>query len=231
MSTNHEAHFGKYCVCGPEEFPSVPQLPAGASLAETATTGNAITWGWAAIPGASSYVLEVSTNPGFTSPTLAYSGPLLSFQVTGLNPGTLYYARYKGVAAGATDSPWTPDSATTAAPPAFTAYWGWADDNSVGSSLIGSAQGNGSFASGATVVADYRANNQPKWLYMLEPIAQPLKTKWFGSVINQGNISLTNDSEAFRYRGTVNQSGITYNVYMSTFATQQTQTVIEFRVS
>jgi hypothetical protein len=222
-------HFGTYCVCAPSE-PGLPQLAPTASIGETGVTNVTAAWAWAAIPNATNYVLEISTSPSFATATVAYSGPLLGTTVIDLIPETTYYVRVKGQAAGYTDGPWVTDSAITEAVPLVTSLFGWADTNSVSSTLISAAQGSVEHESGATVIADFRANALPKWLYVLIPVDEPIRATWYGTALNNGDVSISDDSETFRYRGTVASGGDTYNVYMSTFETEQTDTVIEFRV-
>lgn len=226
----HSDHFGVYCVCSPDYEEPIPQLPASESLTDTDDTLTSITWLWDAIPGATNYVLEVSASAGFGTILATYSGPLLTYNATGLTPDTTYYARVKGQAVGYIDSPWIADSGITDVPALLTALFGWADTNSVSSTLITESDGFVDFYAGANAIpADFRPNTDPKWLYILIPIGEPLKTKWYGSTLNQGDISIADDSETFRYRGTVASGGDSYDVYMSTFATEQTDTVIEFR--
>jgi hypothetical protein len=222
-------HFGTYCVCTPESS-GLPQLPASADLDETATTQNSITWVWDAIAGATNYVLEFSTNAGFTSPTVIYSGSLLTYTRAGLSPGTTYYARVKGQASGYTDSAWITDSAATvAAPTTEVAYWGWLDADALpNEAAILAGQGTDDFPFGATIVADFTANTDPKYLWMAERSTEPTKTVWYGSALNNGAIGA---SETFAIKGTsASGSGASWRVYMSTFQTEQTDTTIEFRV-
>lgn len=105
------------------------------------------------------------------------------------------------------------------------AYWGWMSTSAMlVEAQIVVLQGSGDFAAGATILADFRpGNTQPMFLYMVERETEPIKTKWYGSGINQG---LINPGEAFQVIGTVNG----WRVYRSNFATQFFTTT-EFRVS
>lgn len=207
----------------------LPTLAASASLTNTDQTTTTITWEWDAIPGATNYVLEMSTNADFSGATEIYSGALLTYEKTGLTDATTYYARLKGEATGYNDSAWATDTALTDTIPPFTAHWGWQDTNSVSSLLITNAQGSGSFSEGATVVADFRSNPDPKYLYVLIPDTQLLKTNWYGTDLNQGAISIIDDSEDWRTRGSVGIGPNNYTVYMTTALDTETATVIEFR--
>lgn len=70
---------------------------AGAATAVTATN---FTANWEAVPGATSYQLDVSTSPAFNSFLPGYQGLTVagtSHPVTGLTPNTTYYYRVRAV--------------------------------------------------------------------------------------------------------------------------------------
>lgn len=116
----------------------------------------------------------------------------------------------------------TTTSTTTIAP--LTAYWGFKDDNSVLSqSAIVASPLNGTFTDGATIIANYTSNAVPKYLWMAELSTQPIKTNWYGSVLNNGSIG--GPSDLF---GTPVISG-SYRFYITQYQTQNTDTPIEFR--
>ena len=73
--------------------PSAPNAPAVASLGVDSA---ALTWAWPSNGGAviTSARLQVSTSPAFANPTEVTS-TITSATVTGLLPGTLYYARVR----------------------------------------------------------------------------------------------------------------------------------------
>ncbi|MHC4599393.1 MAG: S8 family serine peptidase, partial [Planctomycetota bacterium] len=81
-----------------------PPAPASITVPPGSITGN-YTVSWAASATATSYTLEEDTNPGFTSPTVVYSGPATSFNVVANPNGTYYYRVLATNASG--NSGWT----------------------------------------------------------------------------------------------------------------------------
>jgi hypothetical protein len=131
---------------------------------------------------------------------------------------------------GGTTTTTTTSSTTTftTTVPLITAYWGWvADPASINSAnaVTSLSHGTGSFVTGATITADFRSNTSPLYLWMAEPAAQPLKTKWFGTDLNKGNIGT--DQDLFGAPTTVEG----FRVYFTNFPTQQNDTTLQFKVS
>ena len=76
------------------EVTSANALGASASLTPSNVYDTSVTWTWAAVAGATGYVLERATNSAFsTGLTTVYTGALLVYTNTGLTPGTTYYYR------------------------------------------------------------------------------------------------------------------------------------------
>lgn len=105
-------------------------------------------------------------------------------------------------------------------------YWGWTDSSTITNlSQIISLQNSASYPSGQDISASFMANSSPKYLVMAEPATEPLKTKWYGSPQNNGNIGTSND--LFPAPTTIS----TFRVYITAYQTQQTQTPIVFKIS
>lgn len=103
--------------------------------------------------------------------------------------------------------------------------WGWTANAVPLQSDINSAPGVASIVSGSPLVADFRANNNPLVLFAFEPTSEPLKTKWYGDVNNNGNIGNPN-TDLF----IVTVIGST-RVYYTIFPTLNTSTTIQLLTS
>lgn len=79
--------------------------PIGTPTANAATsiTSNSFVANWNAVSGASSYVIDVSTNPSFTNILSSYNnlnvGNVTSYTITGLNSCFTYYYRVRAISA------------------------------------------------------------------------------------------------------------------------------------
>jgi hypothetical protein len=105
------------------------------------------------------------------------------------------------------------------------AYWGWM---STGDMLVEAQivvlQQSAEFAPGTAITADFRPGNAaPMHLYMAERDTEPVKTKWYASGLDQGDVS---PAGTFMVQGVVNG----WRVYRSVQKTQFT-TVTEFRTA
>lgn len=106
------------------------------------------------------------------------------------------------------------------------ARWGWI--NGDGAMLVEAQivvlQGSGTFATGATITADFRPGNAaPAYLYLAERATEPVKTIWYGSGLDTGTIG---PGQTFSVLGTV--AG--WRVYRSTNKTTFSTTT-EFRTA
>lgn len=123
-------------------------------------------------------------------------------------------------------------------------FWGWIDPNDPDFDQIEALfqtdpenmQEGTSILSGQNFNADFRDNIVPAYLYVAEPITEPAKTRWYGSVLNNGFISQdpTNpngDTFVAHTSTDIVTLNPNYRFYISAFPTQQDQTVIEFRTS
>lgn len=133
---------------------------------------------------------------------------------------------YRTYTAGGINTTTSTSTTTTAVPTTFVAYWGWKGDNTVltPTQIIASPYSS-TFANGAKVIANYMTNSEPQYLWMAEPLSQPAKTKWYGDVLNNGNIGTDQDL----FDVPVASGG--YRFYITVYQTQNTSTPIEFRVS
>lgn len=107
----------------------------------------------------------------------------------------------------------------------LTYYWGWSNsiDDITNDIEVQGLQESGSFVSGDDLTADFTANTNPQILFMAEPKTEVAKTKWYGSMFNQGTIG---DPDTDLFGPTYETS--TYRVYATVYQTQQTSTPIQF---
>lgn len=86
-----------------------PSAPIVSGISATAAT---VTWG--DVPNATSYEIERSTSPAFTSPTAeTIADPTVAKSYTGLVTATTYYFRVRAVATGYVTSGWSTAAFTT----------------------------------------------------------------------------------------------------------------------
>lgn len=79
-----------------------PDPPASITVPVTSITGN-YTVSWASSPYADEYELEEDTDPLFSAPVNIYTGPNLSFNLSGKTQGTYYYRVRAGSIIGFSD--------------------------------------------------------------------------------------------------------------------------------
>lgn len=110
----------------------------------------------------------------------------------------------------------------------LTFYWGWKDDITAADNdvEVEALQMSDTFISGTDLTADFTANTDPKILIMAEPKTEPAKTRWFGSIFNQGTIG---DPDTDLFGPTFETTS--YRVYYTVYLTQQTDTPIQFQIS
>lgn len=119
----------------------------------------------------------------------------------------------------------TSSTTTTTTMAEIISYWGFKATNSTLSvPEIEASSYHDTFPIGGTVIADYTDNPNPKFLWMAEHSTEPIKTKWYGSAGNNGNIG--NPTDLFGAPVIVGA----YRFYITQYLTQNTDTNIEFRV-
>lgn len=106
------------------------------------------------------------------------------------------------------------------------ARWGWAATPPATVGDIAEMQGQGPFASGATIIADFTSNAAPLILSMAEPATEPVKVSWFESVNNNGPIGDPNN-DLFGVPVIIGP----WRVYSTVFATAQQEAPIQFKTT
>ncbi|MEO6305752.1 MAG: hypothetical protein ABIP51_21555 [Bacteroidia bacterium] len=90
-------------------------LAAPATFVASSVLATSLTLTWAAVTGATGYVVERATNVGFSAGlTTVYTGALLTTSSTGLTTATQYFYRVKATAAGHTGVTYATLNVTTA---------------------------------------------------------------------------------------------------------------------
>lgn len=108
------------------------------------------------------------------------------------------------------------------------ALWGWMDTLPVDENDVLNLQASGPFTPGGTITADFRANEEPKYLIMAEPATEPQKTTWYATPLNNGIIPNSGGPvDGLFY---VLDTYGSWRVYVSAYPTYNTENVIEFRV-
>ncbi len=93
---------------------TVAALAASASLVASAIVGTTLTMTWAAVAGATGYVLERDTAADFSGASAIYTGALVTFDDSGLTGGGTYYYRVHATKANYTTVTYTTATVTTA---------------------------------------------------------------------------------------------------------------------
>ena len=97
---------------GQLEISQAPSAPVLSSISNEDADGNYVI-SWSAVPDATSYTLEEDDNPGFSSPTIRYTGTNVQFAITAQIAGTWYYQVRASNAVG--DSSWSNQELVTVA--------------------------------------------------------------------------------------------------------------------
>jgi autotransporter-associated beta strand protein len=89
--------------------------PAAPTLSSGSVTATSFNVSWDAVPNATSYKIDVSTNSGFSSFVTGYNDATVTSPATisGLSPNTLYYVRARSVGSGGTSASSTPSLQVT----------------------------------------------------------------------------------------------------------------------
>lgn len=94
-------------------FANIGNIPTLLAPSLTLVEGNgSIQADWTASSGANNYILEIDTNSDFSTSTEIYTGPLLTFNITGLTNDTIYYVRIKAEGNNIISSGFTSDNST-----------------------------------------------------------------------------------------------------------------------
>ncbi|GAB2553396.1 SprB repeat-containing protein [Rufibacter soli] len=107
--------------------------------------------------------------------------------------------------------------------PTLNAYYGWKATKTTLTAAEIQAGTGVAHATGADITADYKANTQPQFLWFAEKASEPVKTKWYGSDDNNGNIGT--DQDLFGAPIIVGE----WRFYITEYQTQNTETTIQFR--
>jgi hypothetical protein len=230
-------NFGKVVILNvPQPQNTCPQVTKVVISEVTATTAKVSVWLPADGSNVAAYNLILKPLAGAPISNIKQpeSNPLV-FNLTGLTADFQYRVQVQTLCGD--DSVSTPfDGGAFSTPAAgggsvpFNAFWGWKDDNNpltvAQIETIGANSRTASFANGAHVLADFTANGSPKFLWVAIPVSQSVKTKWYGSPSNYGNIGAYPNL----FGGPVLVAGVTnYNFYITNYETQQQDTPLEFR--
>lgn len=164
-------------------------------LSAVAVTSNEIDLSWTPVTNGVTYTLQRSTDPTFNSGVVTvFSGSGLAFPDTGLNPSTQYFYRINVSAPGFVTSPYSFASATTQGiVPTITISW-WYGASSPYATLQGgtdnlSYQGSFNITHNIPISVPYPSAATPNmYLVIRVPIGESIKTTWFNTVLNNGNI-------------------------------------------
>jgi len=131
---------------------------------------------------------------------------------------------YHAVVSNSCGSFTTPSVSLTVAA-TFNFWYGWQDTQDLPADPT-TLQFDGSAATFSDIVADYTTNTDPKYLFMVTPLGQPVYNLWAAGPLNSGGIDNgTGGTNTFFYV----EDG-QYRYYLTNFLTLNTESPITFSI-